>query len=439
MEFLFMTKVLKLKIVKPTQLDWNTLGSILSNLDYHGHKIKNEAMSRYYELWRKELEYNAANPDDKFNAAKRKEVYGYSQYNSVIYNEIKTNFEELGFHSEVIPGLIKSSVEAHGKVAKDMLRGEAVLPTFKRGQPIPIRSRQIKMTSPNTMTLSLINKIGGERYGVQGKGRSFPIEVAVASKAGYVKGILRKLFDGEYDICDSNIVKDGKDIYILLVYKTNTVKQAAIDPSKILGVDLGVSKAAYMAVDGALTNRWIDGGEIESFRRRIEARRKSIRNQMRVASDNRRGHGRKTLLKPLDTLSSKVENFKDTTNHRYSKAIVDYAIKNGCGTIQMEDLSGIRKASNFLSTWSYYDLQQKTKYKAEEYGIKFKLINPKYTSQRCHKCGVIDKESRKDQKTFKCTTCGHSANADWNAARNIAMDGIESIIKAQCKSQGLPI
>lgn len=47
--------------------------------------------------------------------------------------------------------------------------------------------------------------------------------------------------------------------------------------------------------------------------------------------------------------------------------------------------------------------------------------------------------TRKDQETFKCTTCGHIANADWNEARNIAMDGIESIIKAQCKSQGLPI
>ena len=434
-----MAKVLKLKIVKPTKLGWNTLGSILSDLDYHGYKIKNEAMTRYYELWRKELEHNASNPDDKFNAKKRKEVYGYAQYASVIENEIKGNYSYLGFYSGTFKMYIRNAIEVHGKVAKDMLRGDAVLPTFKRGQPSYIGKRQIKMTSPNTLSLSLINKVGGERYGVPNKGKSYPIEVAVSSKAGYVKGILRKIYDGDYDICDSNIVKDGKDAYILLVYKTNTVKQAAIDPTKILGVDLGISKAAYMAVDGALTNRWIDGGEIESFRRRIEARRKSIRNQLRVASDNRRGHGRKTLMKPLDTLSNKVENFKDTTNHRYSKAIVDYAIKNGCGTIQMEDLSGIRQASNFLSTWSYYDLQQKTKYKAEEYGIKFKLINPKYTSQRCHNCGVIDRESRKDQATFKCNTCGHSANADWNAARNIAMDGIESIIKAQCKAQGLAI
>lgn len=434
-----MAKVLKLKVVKPTQVDWKHFGAVIDGLDYQAHKIKNQAMTRYFELWRKEVDHNFANPGDKYNAAKRKEMFGYSTYASVIYHEIKSKFEEFGFHSEIVPGLIKETVEAHGKVAKAMLRGDAVLPTFKRGQPIPVRSRLIKMTSPNTMTLSLINKIGGERYGIVGKGRSFPIEVAVASKAGYAKGILRNIYEGDYTLCDSRIAKESGGIFLQLTYKTNEVKQAAIDANKILGVDLGISKAAYMAVDGALTNRWIDGGEIESFRRRTEARRKSIRNQMRVASDNRRGHGRKTLMKPLDTLSSKVENFKDTTNHRYSKAIVEYAIKNGCGTIQMEDLSGIRKASNFLSTWSYYDLQQKTKYKAEEYGITFRLISPKYTSQRCHKCGVIDKESRKDQETFKCTTCGHSANADWNAARNIAMDGIESIIKAQCKAQGIKL
>lgn len=432
-----MAKVIKLKVVKPTNMDWKVFGSVVNDLDYQANKIKNKAISRYHTLWTKEVEHNFANPSDKYNATKRKEEYEYSTYNAVIYNEMKPDYLHLGYHSEIIPGLIKSAVEAHGKVAKEFLKGNATIPTFKRGQPIPVRSRQIKMTSSNTFRLALINVVGSEKYNVPKFGNSYPIEVAVASKAGYVKGILKKLYDGEYKICDSHIAKDGKDVFIQLTYKTEEVKQAAIDANKILGVDLGISKAAYMAVDGALTNRFIDGGEIESFRRRIEARRVSLRNQLRVASDNRRGHGRKTLMKPLDKLSDKIDNFKDTTNHRYSKTIVDYAIRNGCGVIQMEDLSGIRQASNFLSTWSYYDLQTKTKYKAEEYGIAFRLISPKYTSQRCHECGVIDRDSRKDQETFKCTTCGHSANADWNAARNIAMDDIEAIIKTQCKAQGI--
>lgn len=48
-------------------------------------------------------------------------------------------------------------------------------------------------------------------------------------------------------------------------------------------------------------------------------------------------------------------------------------------------------------------------------------INPAYTSQRCSVCGHVDRESRKSQARFRCTACGYIANADVNAARNIAV------------------
>jgi len=43
-----------------------------------------------------------------------------------------------------------------------------------------------------------------------------------------------------------------------------------------------------------------------------------------------------------------------------------------------------------------------------------------YTSQRCSACGHVDKSSRESQALFLCTACGHTANADVNAALNIA-------------------
>lgn len=43
-----------------------------------------------------------------------------------------------------------------------------------------------------------------------------------------------------------------------------------------------------------------------------------------------------------------------------------------------------------------------------------------YTSQRCSACGHVDGESRKNQADFRCTACNYRANADVNAARNIA-------------------
>lgn len=47
------------------------------------------------------------------------------------------------------------------------------------------------------------------------------------------------------------------------------------------------------------------------------------------------------------------------------------------------------------------------------------VVDPKYTSQRCNNCGVIDAENRESQAVFQCRTCGHTAHADTNAAQNI--------------------
>ena len=47
-------------------------------------------------------------------------------------------------------------------------------------------------------------------------------------------------------------------------------------------------------------------------------------------------------------------------------------------------------------------------------------VNPAYTSQRCSACGHVARENRESQAVFLCTACGYAANADVNAARNIA-------------------
>jgi putative transposase len=48
------------------------------------------------------------------------------------------------------------------------------------------------------------------------------------------------------------------------------------------------------------------------------------------------------------------------------------------------------------------------------------MVNPAYTSQRCSRCGTVDREARESQAAFRCRSCGYRANADYNAARNIA-------------------
>src|SRR5918995_1770070 len=47
-------------------------------------------------------------------------------------------------------------------------------------------------------------------------------------------------------------------------------------------------------------------------------------------------------------------------------------------------------------------------------------VDPAFTSWRCSECGTVDRKARESQAVFRCRSCGYSANADLNAARNIA-------------------
>lgn len=122
-----------------------------------------------------------------------------------------------------------------------------------------------------------------------------------------------------------------------------------------------------------------------------------------------------------------------------SKRVVDFAVKNHASQINIEDLSGFGRDSygkskedestkKILRNWSYYELQQQITYKATQYGISVRKVNPAFTSQRCSYCGEIG--NRETQSKFVCKNpecrC-HKIfdtgwiNADFNAARNIAL------------------
>ena len=103
-----------------------------------------------------------------------------------------------------------------------------------------------------------------------------------------------------------------------------------------------------------------------------------------------------------------------------SKRIVEFAKKNRCEFINLEKLTKDGFDNNILSNWSYYELQNMIEYKAKREGIKVRYIDSAYTSQKCSRCGYIDKENRQTQEKFKCLKCEFEINADHNAAINIA-------------------
>jgi len=76
-----------------------------------------------------------------------------------------------------------------------------------------------------------------------------------------------------------------------------------------------------------------------------------------------------------------------------------------------------KKFNNKLARWTYPKVLEKFTMLCEERGILFVKVPPRYTSQRCCKCGRIDKRNRRGE-TYKCA-CGILMDADLNASLNI--------------------
>lgn len=65
-------------------------------------------------------------------------------------------------------------------------------------------------------------------------------------------------------------------------------------------------------------------------------------------------------------------------------------------------------------------VRDKLTFKLEERGIRYRRVQAAYSSQECAMCGFVHAGNRPSQAAFTCLTCGHTENADVNAARNIA-------------------
>lgn len=425
-----MVKVMKYQIIKPMDIDWKTLGNIFYTLQRETRDIRNKTSQLCWEYMGFTSDYK-----QKYDEyPKAKEVLGYSNMMGYVYNKLKDIYDKGNSGNRSVS--IKDVADKWRSDTKEILRGDKLPPQYKKDVPIDVANKSIMIIKEDGnyyVNLSLLSN----PYKKELELKSGQVLVMINARDKTQKTILDRILSGEYKVSASQIkqIKKGKSKWMLyLAYSFEPTKED-LNLDNIMGIDMGIVYPLYMAFNNSLHRYKIQGGEIEHFRKQVESRRNQLLEQGKYCGDGRIGHGRVTRIKPIDKMSKKVANFRDTTNHKYSRYVIDMALKHGCGTIQMEDLSGISKDDTFLKNWSYYDLQQKIQYKAEEVGIKVRLIDPKYTSQRCSKCGHIHKYNRPDQKTFKCIECGFSVNADYNAARNIATKDIEETILNQLNNQ----
>lgn len=372
---------------------------------------------------RKELDEDVKN--------KKKDFLQCSKQNST-YQLVSKEFKQY-IPSDILANLNQKIQENYNNNQKKIESGERALSTYKKGMEIPFSIRENKR-------LKLFIKEEGI-YLKWFKEILFRLEFG--KDASNNRCIVERLIEsdrqqknkGEDYVANNSsikLVKNGKNTRIFLLLSIDIpAKKQVLDKEVVLGVDLGIKCPLYLAINKD-DNFKMQIGDIEHFhnqRTMFQKRFKSLQKLMCTQG----GHGRKKKLEPLEKLKEKERNWVHTQNHVYSREVIKQALKQNAGTIHMESLKDFGKGKEgyvkdeykyLLRYWSYYELQSMIEYKAKLEGIEVKYIDPAYTSQTCSYCG--ERGERKKQEEFVCTNpqCkrrGEKINADFNAARNIAM------------------
>ena len=199
-------------------------------------------------------------------------------------------------------------------------------------------------------------------------------------------------------------------------------------PTKESGDILGVDRGLYNII--ACSNGLkIKGNQIRARQRRDLFNKRNIQAK-----------GTKSSKRKLKKQSGGYARFSSNVNHCISKQLTN--IPN-VRTIVFENLKGVgtkkkgKKLNKWIHSWSFYQLQTFTEYKALAKGMEVKYVDPRYTSQKCSKCGFTDKDNR-NKHVFRCKHCGYTYDADLNASLNIKQNYILSLANREQASVNKP-
>lgn len=205
--------------------------------------------------------------------------------------------------------------------------------------------------------------------------------------------------------------------------------ETPVHPSvSAVGIDLGVSRFATLS-DGTVMLA------LHSFRRHEAKLAKAQRNLSRKVQFSANWQKQKAKIQRLhrkiaDVRSDFLHKASTTISKNHALVVMeDLKVKNmsasASGSLvspgrNVRAKSGLNKS---ILDQGWFEFRRQLGYKLAWSGGMLAVIPPQYTSQTCQVCGCVDKANRVSQAYFACISCGHTANADHNAALNILAAG----------------
>ena len=217
--------------------------------------------------------------------------------------------------------------------------------------------------------------------------------------------------------------------------------------NKVLGVDTNVKNNFFYCSNG---KRFVARKKLVKYIADTDKKLKEAKNNKfkkeELEIKNNNSLNKKEKAEKLNELKkkrvfNKKERYLALRNNRRKKALMDYMTSQLCkyskskgyNQIVIEDLQFVFSKCcitnkefevNYNDLFSILRLRELKQVipriaNRPKYFLSVSITPASYTSQTCNVCGYIDKSNRPNQHTFKCKNCGHTDNADFNAAKNI--------------------
>ena len=263
-----------------------------------------------------------------------------------------------------------------------------------------------------------------KEFSFTGKKRNSKMTITLIGNIPKLKGTLE-------------LVKNQKtnQYYIHVPLDRIITKKQMTDKSEILGLDVGITDLITLSngsVYGANSSELfytLSDNLVNKNRSRLFSYKRDLEQRIAVEQDDAKKSLLELKLKNLNENNlgsqkriAKIGKYKSRIvshiNYELNKMIKEEDIEE----IVREDLNWVskkknvsRKQQNRFSTWSKGTLLERLSVKLAENGIKETIVNPAYTSQVCCKCSHL---GDRNGKTFKCSNCNLSIDADFNASIN---------------------
>ncbi len=207
-----------------------------------------------------------------------------------------------------------------------------------------------------------------------------------------------------------------------------------------VGIDRGVTATVALSTGELRSCPMLPPGQVARLRRlQRKAGRQETARRRRAPAARRRSRRQQRTYDRIASLKARETRIRKNFLHKLSTSIAknhgvvvieDLRIKNmvrsAKGTIESpgKNVAQKRGLNRAILSQGWGEFAQMLAYKLARSNGTLVKVSPAYTSQTCAECGVINAKSRRSQSVFECVACGHKANADMNAARNILAAGL---------------